>query len=718
MTIQDQYQTITANIINFKPRHTQLAMAEQIDACFDQINEELKDGHNICLIEAPTGTGKSFAYILAGVRNAKMHNKKFVISTATKTLQGQLYGKDLPHFVQHSGEDFIYGLAKGRGNYLCPYQLESSITDANLDMLQVADELQVKLQKIADEYGKQNWSGDLDSAPIFIESQLKPLITIDKHQCLGYQCPHNQKDNSNCPFYKNREYLKSCDVVITNHSLLIADIDTGGGNALPFTPADYYLCIDEAHNFPNYAISGFMGQFELKQCISLVSNVTKLIVNPVNNSYILDDVAFCDDLADKTEGLKLSLEKLLQLIKMNTNLFDNRILILNDYLNTAITQDLRDVFVEIAFCSLEVVAGINKIQDKLKELNKNKPDVVSETNMVKLGFYLNSLESIASTAGYLVNQDNSRFNANAKWVEHEVKGSNEEFKIIAGVTHVGNLLSDKLWSRAYGTCLTSATLAIGDKFDYIKFQLGLNTFSQVKEYKLTTTFDYQLHSQLVIPQFRNSPEYATRVQFQKELGLYLNQILNYDEPYGTLVLFFNRQQLIDTFKLLSPKLQNKILLQTEFSSNQKLISEHKDIVDQGKPSLIFGLNSFAEGVDLPAKYCMHVVISKLPFDTHKDPQNMVREYWVKAENGNYFMDISLPEACIKLIQGVGRLIRSETDYGQVTICDNRIVLKQYGKILLNALPEFNRNYNPRFIEEVLVNFDGAADDTAINANAL
>lgn len=699
MTIQQTYQEITANIPNFKTRDAQLEMVEVIDECFSGVEDELKDGHNLCLIEAPTGTGKSFAYILAGIVNAKRADKKFVISTATKTLQGQLYNKDLPQFIKHSGERFIYGLAKGRSNYLCPYQLENSLADAGVDMIAQVDKTNDKLQQIAKEFAKRKWDGDLDNAPLQIESKLKPLITIDKHQCLGYQCSFNQKDNSECPFYQNREFQKSCDVIITNHSLLMADLNNGGGTVLPWKPADYFLCVDEAHNFPAYAISGFMGQFELKQSIGLVNNAAKLIANPATNSYILDNIPLCDELVLKADELAFSLDKLYQLIRLNRNVFDNGVFILNDYLNTAITQDLKDIFMDIAVSSGDLQAGMGKVQDKLKEKIKNASDYVSEANLVKLGFYFANIESIAITANYLINQDNSRYNANARWVEQKLFNGNEEYLITAGVTHVGNVLLNKLWKTVHAACLTSATLAIGERFDYVKFQLGLNLLPNVKTQKLSTSFNYPEHSQLVIPQFRSAPEFTTREIFQKELTLYLSQILNYTEAYGSLVLFFNRQQLIDTFKTLPVKLQNKILLQTEFSSNQKLISEHKETIDGGKPSIIFGLNSFAEGVDLPSKYCMHVIVTKLPFDTHKDPQNMVREYWVKAEKGNYFMDVSLPETCIKLIQAVGRLIRNEKDYGQVTICDNRIALKQYGAVLLNALPEFSRQYNPDFIKQ-------------------
>ncbi len=700
MTIEHTYANITANIPDFKARPSQLEMVKVITQCFSNIKDELKDGHNICMIEAPTGTGKSLAYLIAGVTEAMKIGKKLVIATATKTLQGQLSSKDIPLFIKASGIKIKYGLAKGRSNYLCPYQLENSISDIAGDMVAQADNSAEKLAKIANAFSN-GWDGDLDNAPVMIESKLKPLITVDKHQCLGYQCPHNQKDESRCPFYNNREYLKGCDLIVTNHSLLMADLDSGGGNVLPVKPESYFLCVDEAHNFPGYAINGFMGQFDLKQSIGLINNALKLIANPASNSYIIDDIPFCDNLVAKGQDLVDGMENFLQLLKINNSVFNNGILILNDYLNAAITQDVKDLFIVIAFNSAEFVDGMEKIQEKLKERMKNGGDYLAEANLVKLGFYLSAIAQIANTSNYLINQDNSRYNANVRWVEQIIGNGGEEYKITSGVTHVGNLLINKLWNRVYGACLTSATLAVGTSFEYVKFQIGLNLLPKVVSVKLASSFDYKNQSQLVIPRFQYAPEFNLREMFQKELGMYLGQILNYNDAYGTLVLFFNRQQLIDSFKQLPVKLQNRVLLQTEFSSNQKLITEHKEAIDSGAPSIIFGLNSFAEGVDLPSRYCMHVVITKLPFETHKDPESMVREYWVKAENGNYFMDVSLPEAGIKLIQAVGRLLRNEQDYGQITICDNRIVLKQYGNLLLKSLPEFNRNYNPEFIKEAL-----------------
>jgi ATP-dependent DNA helicase DinG len=340
------------------------------------------------------------------------------------------------------------------------------------------------------------------------------------------------------------------------------------------------------------------------------------------------------------------------------------------------------------------------VQEKMREQIREGNDLV-EYDLIKLSSYVASIEKIQTTVTYIISQDNSRYNANARWIEYRLNNGKEEYFVNAGVTHVGNLLDEKLWSKVYATCLTSATLAIGDSFEYIKSQLGLSNNSQCKEIKLDTEFNYAEHSQLSIPYFKNSPDFNSREAFEQDLITYLTTILAYTENYGSLVLFFNRQQLLMVYKGLPKAIQAKILLQTDFASNQKLLTTHRELIDEGKPSIIFGLNSFAEGVDLPVQYCMHVIITKLPFETYKDPQNMVREHWVKEENGNYFIEISLPETGIKLIQAVGRLIRSEQDYGQVTICDNRIVLKSYGNFLLNALPKFNRQYDPEFITKAL-----------------
>ncbi len=216
--MQDLYTKITQKIPNLRERENQLQMVLAIDKCFKTTNDEIKDGHNICLVEAPTGTGKSLAYLLSGIVNAKQLNKKFIISTATKTLQSQLIEKDIPLFAKYSDIQFNACVAKGRGNYLCPYQLELSLASNTGDLLDNStSETLADIRKL---FSSNSWDGDLDIAPIIIDNKIRPLITTDKERCIGTSCSYNQKDECNCPFYNNRAQLKAADVIITNHSLL------------------------------------------------------------------------------------------------------------------------------------------------------------------------------------------------------------------------------------------------------------------------------------------------------------------------------------------------------------------------------------------------------------------------------------------------------------------------------------------------------------------
>lgn len=698
--VVDIYNEITQAMPNFKIRHSQLDMINALDKCFSSVNEDIEDGHNICLVEAPTGTGKSMAYLVSGIANAKRLGKKFVISTATKTLQAQLVEKDIPNFIKYSKIQFSYDLAKGRSNYLCPYKLELSLSEAQPDMFLESQKIQNALSSINQLFNDKRWDGDLDNIPINIDKTLKPLITIDKDGCLNTLCPFNQKDECSCPYFKKRADLKFSDVIVTNHSLLLSDITLGGGVVLPQSPEQYILCIDEGHKFADIAIDSLVGQFGLKNAITTCNHLAKFIYNADTKTYISGlDISICDETFDFTLSLCDELDKLLVLFTKNIELFKDNQLILNDYLEPQV-EVFKDHFINCAYVAGELHAKLNKIQEKFRERLKDNKDYIVENNLSKLGFYIAEIEKILATSQYIINKDDSKYNANARWVEIKPLKTDVEFIICAGLTHVGNLLYNRLFSRVYASSVVSATLAIGNNFNYYLHKLGLNLYSDVQSFKLPASFSYSKQAQIVVPRFNSSPDYASRNEFTRELADYLSKkVLEYSDGYGTLVLFFNRSQLQDIYSLLPDNLQQNILLQTDYTSNQKLITDHKKKIDQGQPSIIFGLNSFAEGVDLPSLYCIHVIITKLPFDTHKNPMNMVQEYWFNFEKSSYFMEVSLPETCIKLIQAAGRLIRSEEDYGQLTICDKRIITKGYGTTLLNALPEFNRNYNKNFIQE-------------------
>lgn len=703
MQLEKIYQKLIDTMPNYKVRHSQLEMANIIDECFHNANPENEDGSNIVLVEAPTGTGKSMAYLLAGIVNAKRLGKKLVITTATKALQSQLVEKDIPNMVAHTGVKFTYTLAKGRNNYLCPYQLDLALNDLTTDLLLESNSLKEELKEIRAAFSHKGWDGDLDLLPFATDYKVRAIITTDKERCLSTSCPYNQENECKCPFYLNRAKLKFSEVIVTNHSLLLADLSVGAGSVLAIQPKDYLLCIDEGHNLPDVAIRSFSQKFELKQIIGVCQNLMHLVMNPDNQSYVFADIPLCEGIYDKVSTLVANLDQLLQLLNQNLEQFKEDKLILNDYLNTSLNSIFRDQFVNFAYLTFEINKGLSIIVEKLKAQIKETPDVLIETNLNKLGFYVTAIDGVLNTSQYIINQDDSRYNANAKWIElKSIKNSTHDFVINACVTHVGKKLFDTLWSKVYAVVITSATLAIGNDFSYNKFKLGLNLLESVASQKLDSTFDYARQAQIAVPRFRNSPEYNSRENFATELLEYLSKNLDYEAGYGTLVLFFNRKQLVDTYDKLPKRLQKIILSQENYISNGRLIHDHKKRIDAGVPSIIFGLNSFAEGVDLPGLYCCHVIITKLPFETHKDPESMVLEYWVRYEKGNYFAEVSLPEASIRLIQASGRLIRSDKDYGQVSICDNRLVTKDYGRVMLDALPQFNRKYDENFLNKAFM----------------
>src|SRR6185437_5871536 len=580
---------------------------------------------------------------------------------------------------------------------LCPYQLELSAAANTGDLLDnTTSDTLAEVKKL---FASGSWDGDLDVAPIVIENKIRPLITTDKERCVGMSCSYNQKDNCNCPFYNSRSRIKAADVIITNHSLLLADLALGAGSVLGVKPSDYLLCVDEGHTFAAVAINSFTGSFELKNSATICNSLANFIYNPQTISYAHTNTSLCDELSGMVIQLQDSLDDLTLILEQNGQVFVDERIILNEYLNPAIGREFQDRFINITLQSSNVYAALSNIIDEIKQQIKENPDALVEHSLNRLGFYLSTIEKIMQTSQYVINQDDSRYNANAKWIELQLRKGVTEFIINAGLTHVGNILFNRLWSQVYSAVITSATLAIGTNFKYNLHKLGLSLYEKVATYKLETSFIYQQQSQIVVPRFKYAPDFASRNDFDVELIEYLNKTIDYAESYGTLVLFFNRKQLLEVYDKLNKPIQKRILLQTDFMSNQRLINQHKQNIDKGIPSIIFGLNSFAEGVDLPSLYCMHVIITKLPFETHKDPQNMVQEYWVNFEKSNYFRDVALPETSIRLIQATGRLIRDEVDYGQVTICDNRIIFKNYGTSLLNALPLFNRKYNSQFLSE-------------------
>ena len=271
----------------------------------------------------------------------------------------------------------------------------------------------------------------------------------------------------------------------------------------------------------------------------------------------------------------------------------------------------------------------------------------------------------------------------ARWVNAIDSLEGTDFECRSCPVSAADTLKEHLWDNCFGAVLTSATMTALGRFDRAVNDLGLP--SDISCAQLPSPFDYANSASLLIPSMRVDP--SKPEEHSVEVAEYLKaQLLKSD---SSLVLFSSWRQMETVLSGLDKKLRECIFTQGELSKNE-IIRQHKKAVDEGQRSVIFGLASFSEGVDLPGKYLTQVIITKLPFGVPDDPVDATMSEWIENAGGNAFMQWTVPAASMKLTQAVGRLLRSETDTGQVILLDRRVVTKRYGRQLLDALPPFRR----------------------------
>ena len=270
----------------------------------------------------------------------------------------------------------------------------------------------------------------------------------------------------------------------------------------------------------------------------------------------------------------------------------------------------------------------------------------------------------------------------ARWAVRQRWDHAEDITLFSSPVLADNLLYSRLWSRAYGAVLTSATLTALGRFDRLNARAGLPQGSRFLV--VPSSFRYGEMATVEIPAMSAMP---TDDGFADALIRRLPDLWAGEK--ATLVLFTSRRQMQQVRDALAPEYPDLIITQDDMAKGE-VLRQHCSRVDEGRPSVLFGVASFAEGIDLPGKYLHHVVITRLPFSVPDDPIEASLAEWVTQRGGNPFMEITVPDASIKLVQAVGRLLRTEQDTGRVTILDRRIITRRYGQLLLDALPPFRR----------------------------
>ncbi len=690
--IRNAYKAIGENLENFNPRQQQTFLIAEIAKTL--AGTYSKD-RKIITVEAGTGTGKSLAYSLGAIPLAISRNKKVCISTATVALQEQLVDKDLPFLRKHSGLDFSFSLVKGRQRYVCRQKLAQAIhTDSPQAGFTFAEKPKASdirtLNAMFKALTEGKWQGDRDSWKDPISPYIWQQIQSDKYSCLKHLAEHNH-----CPFHKAREAMDAANVLVINHSLLLADLELGGGKILP-APDECFYVIDEAHHLPKVARDFSSASITVKGAIEWL---TKLQETADKTAKLIKSQAAISPslrLGDDCQDLLVELQKVLTFIEKNqqqyfsepqntTNNFQSNEQALHRFDNGIIPQPLKLWAEDISALSKKLLTHTNKLYNLLMESVKDGETqmYLAEPALAECGFMIQRLENLQALWRMYAKTDSEKSAPLARWLERS-QGKRQDYILSASPIEVGFTLEDMLWSKCEGAVLCSATILALNSFDHFRFQTGLQANDGSQYQQVNSPFDYQNNAKLIMAKMHYEPNAP---QFTDELIEKIPQYL--PDKQASLVLFSSYWQMEKVAETLREKKNIEIQVQGEHS-RQHIIEQHKKHCDNDTTSIIFGTQSFSEGLDLPGKYLTNLIITKLPFSVPTSPVEQAQAEYITAKGGNAFMNLSVPETSKKLVQATGRLLRNEKDTGVITLLDKRLISKRYGKQLLNSLPPFKQ----------------------------
>ncbi|MDC7709825.1 ATP-dependent DNA helicase DinG [Vogesella indigofera] len=701
-SLREYYRAIADNLPGFRPRAAQRQMLATVANAFGNTLSKTEDsddapernGESIAVIEGPTGVGKSLAYLLAGGVMAKSRGKKLVVTSATIALQEQLVNRDLPFAIEKSGLPATFALAKGRGRYLCPYRLYQLTADNAQGELIAQDpalalwerkpeqgEIEA-LRQLADAFYYRKWNGDRDSWPEMINDELWRRVTNDRHGCLKAGCPNRPE----CPFYLARETLETVDIVVANHDLMLADVAMGGGVILP-APENSFYCIDEAHHLAKKAVNQFAAEHSLAQAMAWLDKVTPLATRVES---LIDKPELASNACEAAAACMESLTEWLWLLQTEPSLEASSDNLEPSWLveDGVLPESMKIPAANMALSARMLYKNLTGMSDGLGQLRKDKQQetLLIDKTSSDVGFMVGKCEQLMALWDLFEKEPEENAPPIAKWVTRRADGKGDYLFSASPVSAAGSLAAT-LWRRAAGAVLTSATLRSLGSFDLLLSQTGLKWLEQVQTVALDSPFNFSEQGELYVPPLLSTPK--DPAGHTREIIDWLPKLVDLNEAVGTLVLFTSRKQMQEVAEGLAANLRERVQMQGELPK-AVLLQNHRDALQAGRASVLFGLDSFSEGLDLPGEACVHVIIAKLPFAMPDDPVGRTLSRWIEKRGGNPFVELTVPEASIKLIQAVGRLIRTEQDYGRVTILDTRIVRQNYGKRLLAALPPFRR----------------------------
>jgi len=666
--------------------------------CAKAPGDECRRGNNLAQLEAGTGTGKTVAYCLAAIVASELLEKTVVVSTATVALQEQLFHKDLPCLVKIIPE-LRFDILKGRGRYICESRLESavnagaqgSLMDDEVQDAVVSGRWQAKgisrdkvqalgwLKDVAKTLRAGKWDGDIDTLDRQPDPEDWRHVQADAQACNGGQCEHFRS----CAFFKARRRAASATIQVANHALILATLQTDStlidaGNTL--------FVFDEAHHLPVIAADQFSLRARLSASVALLTSLRALI-----NRH--------------GRGMPASTRPDLAAVGKTITEITNKLALLESCCNQAqwvsadkpvhrfaagrIPEALIPECEQLTVAIRSMSAVVTGIAAAMSQPDESKSPSEREEQVragVELGVYLSRLETLGQLFDAWATHETVPW---AKWVEFAAGppgapgSANTDAWLCTSPMTAARHLSRGLWKNVSAAVCTSATLTACGSFDFFDRLSGLNRFPERRALVVASPFDYVAQGELRIAPMKHSPK---NPGFSEELCQMLPGLLR-EHQHGQLVLFTSKRQMQACRAALPADLGKQVHMQGE-RSRTELLKEHERRISLGERSILFGLQSFGEGIDLPGQLCEHVVIDKLPFAPPSSPVEEALSEWLNAQGRDPFAEIAVPRAAMKLAQWVGRGVRTVTDRAVITICDIRLVNTRYGRNILAGLPPF------------------------------
>ncbi|MCC6795630.1 MAG: DEAD/DEAH box helicase, partial [Candidatus Hydrogenedentes bacterium] len=679
----------------FEVRPQQEKMMEAVAQAFND------DG--IAVVEAPTGVGKTFAYLLPAIQWALRNKERVVVSTKTINLQEQIIHKDIPVLRKAFTGDFSAVLVKGRNNYLCWRRLQRALSEATL--FNDAEE-QNTLRAIAD-WAESTKDGSLSDLPFVPPKDVWSNVCSETDSCRLSSCPNPK----NCFLGRARRDVAKADILVVNHHMLFSDLaikrEVGNFSALAVLPSYRRAIIDEAHSVEDSATEYFGAEATRSGALALIARfirmdrgrergllpylALKLIKDKSSLSlpeiekvlHVIDN-ELQPALAASRDALTVAFDSIRQLTSARSSQMgrDIKWRLTQEVLYDDDLREIHTVYVlpaveEVARCAEAATRVLEMLKHVKAEDNVNEPPFVTE--LFQLEAYRDRLLRLANT---LAEGTSETLAPNTvRWIEIET-GNPNVVRIVRCPLEIAEPLADWVYGNLHSLVMTSATLSVRRQFDYFNARVGLDRVPEREPVgvAIDSPFDYQSQALLCVPTDLSAPDERS---FNDDTVASVREIMKITK--GHAFILFTSFYALD---YVHGKLERELnaLGITALKQGTMARTRLLDRFRSDTSSVLFATDSFWEGVDVPGDALQCVVLTKLPFRVPTEPILQARSEAIEEAGGNAFMDFTVPQAVIKFRQGFGRLIRRRSDRGAIVVLDRRVTTKHYGKVFLESLP--------------------------------